>query len=93
MCGTKMILLSASLFTALSVTGPQNKDERKSAPKPPSAAAGQETFSKVLRFVPWKERERAMGLPLSYLGPPVGFDDPLKNDMRISFQPATLELC
>lgn len=39
-----MILLSASLLTALSVTGPQNKSERKSAPKAPSAAAGQETF-------------------------------------------------
>jgi mono/diheme cytochrome c family protein len=46
MCGTKMILLSASLFTALSVTGPQKKNERKPAPKPPSAAAGQETFLK-----------------------------------------------
>jgi len=41
-----MILLAASLFTALGVTGPQSKNERKSAPKPPSAAAGQETFLK-----------------------------------------------
>ncbi|HEU5235993.1 MAG TPA: c-type cytochrome [Pyrinomonadaceae bacterium] len=46
MYGTKMILLNASLFTALSVTGPQNENERKLAPKPPSAAAGQETFLK-----------------------------------------------
>lgn len=46
MCGTKTILLSAALFTALSVTGPQNKDERKSGPKPPSPAAGRETYLK-----------------------------------------------
>jgi len=44
MWGTKIILLSASVFTVLSVTEPQNKNERKSAPKPPSAAAGQKTF-------------------------------------------------
>jgi len=46
MCGTKTILLSAALFTALSVTGPQKKNEPKSAPKPPSPAAGQETYLK-----------------------------------------------
>ena len=46
MCGTRIILLSTSLFAALSVTGQQNRNERKSAPKPPSAAAGQETFLK-----------------------------------------------
>jgi mono/diheme cytochrome c family protein len=44
MGGTKMIFLGAALFTALGVTGPQNKNERKSAPKPPSAAA--ETYLK-----------------------------------------------
>jgi mono/diheme cytochrome c family protein len=46
MFGTKITLLSASLFTALSVIGPQNQNERKSAPKPPNAAAGQETYLK-----------------------------------------------
>lgn len=46
MWGTKLILLSASWLTFLSVTGPQNKNERKSAPRPPSAASGQETFLK-----------------------------------------------
>jgi mono/diheme cytochrome c family protein len=46
MWGTKLILLSASWLTVLSVTGPQNKNERKSAPRPPSAASGQETFLK-----------------------------------------------
>jgi mono/diheme cytochrome c family protein len=46
MCGTKMILLAAVLFTALGVTGPQSKKERKSTPKPPSVASGQETFLK-----------------------------------------------
>jgi len=39
-----MILLGASLFTFVGAAGQQNKNERKSAPKPPSAAAGQETF-------------------------------------------------
>jgi len=46
MCQIKMILLGASLFTALGVTEPQSKNERKSATKLPSAAAGQETFLK-----------------------------------------------
>ncbi len=40
------ILLSASLVTVLGVSGPQNKNERKTASKPPSLAAGQETFLK-----------------------------------------------
>jgi mono/diheme cytochrome c family protein len=46
MCGTKITLPSASLFTALNVTVPQNQNEGKSAPKPPSDAAGQETYLK-----------------------------------------------
>jgi mono/diheme cytochrome c family protein len=46
MWGTKLILLGASWLTVLGVTGPQNKNERKSAPRPPSAASGQETFLK-----------------------------------------------
>jgi mono/diheme cytochrome c family protein len=44
MCQIKMIFLGASLFTALGVTEPQSKTERKPAPKPANAAAGQETF-------------------------------------------------
>jgi mono/diheme cytochrome c family protein len=40
------ILLSASLVTVLGVSGPQNKNERKTASKPPSLAVGQETFLK-----------------------------------------------
>ncbi len=40
------ILLSASLVTVLGASGPQNKNERKTASKPPSLAAGQETFLK-----------------------------------------------
>jgi len=39
-----VILLGASLLAVLSVAEPQSKNERKSAAKPPSAAAGQETF-------------------------------------------------
>jgi mono/diheme cytochrome c family protein len=46
MCQMKIILLGASLFTALAFSGPQSKNERKPAPKAPSAAAGQETFLK-----------------------------------------------
>ena len=42
----KIILLGASLLTALGVNDPQSKNERKPAPKVPSAAAGQETFLK-----------------------------------------------
>jgi mono/diheme cytochrome c family protein len=42
----EMILLVASLLTALGVTGPQSKNERKSAAKPVNVAAGQETFLK-----------------------------------------------
>jgi mono/diheme cytochrome c family protein len=42
----RVILLGASLLAVLSVAEPQSKNERKSAPKPPSAAAGQETFLK-----------------------------------------------
>jgi mono/diheme cytochrome c family protein len=40
------ILLGALLVTAFVVSGPQSTNERKPAPKPPSAAAGQETFLK-----------------------------------------------
>jgi mono/diheme cytochrome c family protein len=40
------ILLGALLATASVVSGPQSKTERKPSPKPPSAAAGQETFLK-----------------------------------------------
>jgi len=40
------ILLGALLVTAFVVSGPQSKNERKPAPKAPSAAAGQETFLK-----------------------------------------------
>ena len=40
------ILLSVSLITALGISGPQTKNEHKSAPKPASASAGQETFLK-----------------------------------------------
>jgi mono/diheme cytochrome c family protein len=40
------ILLGTLLVTAFVVSGPQSKNERKPAPKPPSAAAGQETFLK-----------------------------------------------
>jgi mono/diheme cytochrome c family protein len=40
------ILLGALLVTAFVVSGPQNKNERKPAPKAPGAAAGQETFLK-----------------------------------------------
>lgn len=40
------IILSASLVTVLGVSGPQSKNDRKPAPKAPSAAAGQETFLK-----------------------------------------------
>src|SRR5438477_9166786 len=46
MCQIKIILLGASLLTALGVNDPQSKNERKPAPKVPSAAAGQETFLK-----------------------------------------------
>jgi len=40
------ILLGALLATASVVSGPQSKNERKPVPKPPSVAAGQETFLK-----------------------------------------------
>jgi mono/diheme cytochrome c family protein len=40
------ILLGALLVTAFVVSAPQSKNERKPAPKAPSAAAGQETFLK-----------------------------------------------
>jgi mono/diheme cytochrome c family protein len=40
------ILSGALLVTAFVVSGPQSKNERKPAPKAPSAAAGQETFLK-----------------------------------------------
>jgi len=40
------ILLGALLLTAFVVSAPQSKNERKPAPKVPSAAAGQETFLK-----------------------------------------------
>jgi mono/diheme cytochrome c family protein len=46
MCEIKMILLGASLLAVLGVTERQSKNERKSPPKPPNAAAGQETFLK-----------------------------------------------
>ncbi len=41
-----MILLAAALVTALGVPGPQNKNKRGKAPKPPNSAAGSETFLK-----------------------------------------------
>jgi mono/diheme cytochrome c family protein len=40
------ILLGTLLVTAFVVSGPQSKNERKPAPKAPSAAAGRETFLK-----------------------------------------------
>ena len=40
------ILLGASLIIALVISAPQTKHERKPAPKPANAAAGQETFLK-----------------------------------------------
>src|ERR1700757_3643779 len=40
------ILSGALLVTAFVVSGPQSKNERKPAPKVPSATAGQETFLK-----------------------------------------------
>jgi len=46
MCQMKIILFGASLLTALGFSGPQSKNERNPAPKPPSAATGQETFLK-----------------------------------------------
>ena len=42
----RVILLGASLITALGVTGPQGKNERNSAPRQTSITSGQETFLK-----------------------------------------------
>ncbi len=42
----RVILLGASLLAVLSVAAPQSKNERKTALKPPNAAAGQDTFLK-----------------------------------------------
>jgi mono/diheme cytochrome c family protein len=44
MCRIDTILLCASLLTAFGATGAQTKNDRKSALKPPDAAAGRETF-------------------------------------------------
>jgi mono/diheme cytochrome c family protein len=42
----KVILLGASLVTALGVAQPQSKNKQKPAPRQPSTASGQETFLK-----------------------------------------------
>jgi len=59
MSPTKVTLLGASLFIALGVAGQQSKNERKSAAKPPSAAAGQETFKSIA--LPGKDCQRRRG--------------------------------